>query len=307
DDGSFGDEDAWNEGPATPATRRLSREERFEPIDPNATTLVSPRGPRPRSEPPPSVIGIEEAAPLSDDGDRDRDQPVGFVAEDDEPPLSADDEPRGREETLVPVVDDIALAEQEEARRLLEAIETRQTRLRRGVAMVLGAIALVAIGLVVRAKLDPTPEPSLATAPPSGLSGRRAAPVAATDTKATDTASKPLTDEVKKDAPEAAAATEEKASEDEQAEVVPEGDYKALSTETLELLNKRKFEDAVVTARRLVELDPDNAFGYRCLGAALQDQGKVAEAREVYSQCVTRATKGEVAECGALGGSRKKR
>jgi len=70
-------------------------------------------------------------------------------------------------------------------------------------------------------------------------------------------------------------------------------------------LNAREFEKASALARRLIELKPASAFGYRCLGSALQDLGRDAEAREVYSECATNATKGEVYECSALGGRKK--
>jgi len=79
-------------------------------------------------------------------------------------------------------------------------------------------------------------------------------------------------------------------------------DIKVVTAKTLDLLNEKDYEQAEKWARRLIELNPESAFGYRCLGSALQDQGKIVEARGVYSMCVANATKGAVQECSQLGG-----
>jgi tetratricopeptide (TPR) repeat protein len=92
----------------------------------------------------------------------------------------------------------------------------------------------------------------------------------------------------------------------EAAPAVDDSDFEALSKETVRLLSAREFDKAMPLARRLIDLRPDSAFGYRCLGSALQDLGKMKEAREVYSECVTNAKKGEVLECSALGGVLRK-
>ncbi|MBI4701704.1 MAG: hypothetical protein HY744_11195 [Deltaproteobacteria bacterium] len=70
--------------------------------------------------------------------------------------------------------------------------------------------------------------------------------------------------------------------------------------ETVRLLSHRELDQAAASARKLIAADPADAFGYLCLGAALQDQGKVAQAREIYVACHRRTTRGNRAECGAL-------
>jgi hypothetical protein len=60
-------------------------------------------------------------------------------------------------------------------------------------------------------------------------------------------------------------------------------------------------------ATRLVELAPDDAYGYLLGGAALQELGHVADARLVYRQCAEHAKAGDagqlahLSECRALG------
>jgi hypothetical protein len=81
--------------------------------------------------------------------------------------------------------------------------------------------------------------------------------------------------------------------------------YEAVRRHTLQLLNEHKLKEAEMSARKLIELRPDDALGYRCLGSSLQDQGRVLEAKAVYSECVSRATKGDVVECSQLGGVKK--
>ncbi|MBI4702253.1 MAG: hypothetical protein HY744_14080 [Deltaproteobacteria bacterium] len=77
-----------------------------------------------------------------------------------------------------------------------------------------------------------------------------------------------------------------------------------LRTETVRLLSEGRFKLASALARDLIEADPRHAFGYLCLGSALQDLGKWKQAVDVYSDCVRHAEQGAVWECRALGGRR---
>lgn len=77
-----------------------------------------------------------------------------------------------------------------------------------------------------------------------------------------------------------------------------------LRTQALESLQARDLPAAAAVARELIVTEPEHAFGYRCLGAALQDQGRWSEALDVYSSCAKVAKRGEVGECVALGGRR---
>ena len=79
-----------------------------------------------------------------------------------------------------------------------------------------------------------------------------------------------------------------------------ESTYEELADETVRLLNEREFDQAAAKARQLVAVAPTKAYGYRCLGSALQDQGDYAGARDAYRQCVAQATEGDVYECSAL-------
>jgi len=84
----------------------------------------------------------------------------------------------------------------------------------------------------------------------------------------------------------------------------PVEDPSDLRAEAVQLLQSRKLAEAAQVARTLIAAEPDHAFGYRCLGAALQDQGKWSEALEIYGSCAKHAQRGEVGECVALGGRR---
>jgi tetratricopeptide (TPR) repeat protein len=85
-----------------------------------------------------------------------------------------------------------------------------------------------------------------------------------------------------------------------------EDDYKTARDKTVNLLTQLKYREAQAYAQQLIEMKPTDAFGYRCLGASLQDQGKMAEAKAVYSDCVQKAVTGDVAECARLGGGLRK-
>jgi len=80
------------------------------------------------------------------------------------------------------------------------------------------------------------------------------------------------------------------------------GSAKLLRSETLALLNAGKPAEAVDAARVYVTVDSENAFSHLCLGAALQDLGRMKEARAAYSVCVNQAKRGAIWECRALGG-----
>jgi Flp pilus assembly protein TadD len=80
------------------------------------------------------------------------------------------------------------------------------------------------------------------------------------------------------------------------------GSAKLLRSETLALLNAGKSAEAVDAARVYVTVDSENAFSHLCLGAALQDLGRMKEARAAYSVCVKQAKRGAIWECRALGG-----
>lgn len=308
------DDDEEEPAALTPITRRVGSDEEEGDEDPNATTLISVPSPRPGSTPPPpSRITIEEAAPSSErleaSDDEAEDDDAGFVPEREEPPLSerpaaALEEPspsspiadvkvgyRDEDASLAPVVDDLALEDEAELALFDAAAEKRRHAFRRGVGVVLAAVVLGTVALITVSAFRGGDEDAQAAAAPPAVPAEATPP--------------PAVDRAPGDGEAALAAEAPAAEPPDAAEAAAEGDYEALSTQTLELLNDREFERARELAEKLVALQPDNAFGYRCLGSALQDMGKIQEARDVYSQCVTKATKGEVTECRALGGAKR--
>ena len=147
------------------------------------------------------------------------------------------------------------------------------------------------------AAVGPATPPLQATAATTAAThAASAAPTAAGDgtVGATTASSTP-------EASESAAASLSAAPEAASGEPVSE-DYATVLEMTRKLLTERKFKEAEIWANKLIELRPKDAFGYRCLGAALQDLGRAAEAKRVYSDCVARATVGDVLECARLGG-----
>jgi hypothetical protein len=66
------------------------------------------------------------------------------------------------------------------------------------------------------------------------------------------------------------------------------------------LLAKRALADAIVAAKRAVELDPSDAESWLILGAAQIDARRGADAVETFRSCVRLATTGPVGECRAF-------
>ncbi len=250
-------------------------------VDLNATTLVSARwDPSPDSERPSTrrnggwvKVEVEEAAPC---------EPV------DELDLDGDFFSAGHD-SYPPIIEDLAPIEPPESLMLTAAETHRRAILRRTVACAVGAVALMAVGLVAKAAVSAAPvvaERHQATA--AAIIAHEAPAATARLAKA-----------------RAAAASLAAADEDPVAraeEPSSEASFDEVAAETLRLLNARQFDQAAVQARQLIASNPKSAFGYRCLGSALQDLGDYAAARAVYSDCIQQATEGDVLECSALGG-----
>jgi hypothetical protein len=246
-----------------------------------------------------ALLGSTLESVPSDEPSTRRLRPAVMVEEADELDELDDDRlMRESQATLAPVVEELADGHDRELPppSLTPAQRARRSRLRRGVGIAVGAVALLAIGLATKAIVSKpsaqsaaeqaTPAVALAEAP------------AAEDQAATEAAEEPTPSDAFATTPAVDSSLDEPTLE---------SDYAKVRKQTLELLNRAKFEQAALWARRLIELEPTEAFGYRCLGSALQDMGRAKEAREVYSQCVQNATKGEIYECSALGGRVKKR
>jgi hypothetical protein len=264
--------------------------------DPNATTLVSSSDAATSSQPPPSPVNVVDAA--TDEGaveesDEDDEREANLIAmpsidDSDFAPMR-----RPLESSLAPVVDD---ADDAGPSFLTLEEERRRRALRRGVgAAVIGA-GLITLVLVARATLgghepaESAPVRAAAAQPageePAGEQAPAAEPQKPAAAPTADIAAVPAADS---------------------STTVPSGDYDTLSDQTVKLLSNRKFEEAIPLAQKLIELRPKDSLGYRCLGSAYQDLGRYHDAQQVYTQCATHATQGEVRECTALGGRKLKK
>jgi CheY-like chemotaxis protein len=94
--------------------------------------------------------------------------------------------------------------------------------------------------------------------------------------------------------------------EDTDAEVAPEPVMedvpKSVITDAQRALERGKVEEAIGLAKRYTAANPTDAFGWLVLGAAYDQAGRRAEAREIYKTCAQRAKGAYAGECAALGG-----
>lgn len=91
------------------------------------------------------------------------------------------------------------------------------------------------------------------------------------------------------------------------AQPVTDTEFEAMRMEFVRLHSSRKLVAAEEVARKMIAARADDALGYRCLGAALQDRGRGTEAKEAYRDCVEQAQRGDVGECVKLGGAARRR
>jgi DNA-binding response OmpR family regulator len=86
------------------------------------------------------------------------------------------------------------------------------------------------------------------------------------------------------------------------ADVLGEEVSKSLVNKAQRALERGKVEDAIEMATKYTGAYPGDAFGWLVLGAAYEQAGKRAEARDVYRLCSQKAKGAYVGECTALGG-----
>ena len=72
---------------------------------------------------------------------------------------------------------------------------------------------------------------------------------------------------------------------------------KALSQQALRALEGGKYAACIELAQQAVAADPADANNYLYWGTALMSLGKRAEAKEAFSACVDKATRGPKHEC----------
>ena len=65
-------------------------------------------------------------------------------------------------------------------------------------------------------------------------------------------------------------------------------------------LDRGKSKDAIASGERSVALDPADGEAWLILGAAYQEQGKMADARRCYQACLKEGKRGPKGECAAM-------
>jgi Flp pilus assembly protein TadD len=56
--------------------------------------------------------------------------------------------------------------------------------------------------------------------------------------------------------------------------------------EATELLNEERYREAMVELRRVLQVDPKNAYAYHFLGVAFFEAGELEAARDAYTACL---------------------
>jgi len=209
-------------------------------------------------------------------------------------------------ESFPPVVAEVGACESKAKTKSVAASPEQRARrhsLRRFVGVAMGVATLLVVGVSIKAAVS---SPNTDSAPQAAigvqLSGtgplQQAAKFAVEPTSTPSQGRNPFMDEPTSAASEPTLVGANDGAESEQSS----GPVAELRSKTVQLLSQYKLSEAIISARSLIAAEPDNAFGYLCLGAGYQDQGKVAQARAAYSECVRHATRGNIGECAALGG-----
>ncbi len=197
--------------------------------------------------------------------------------------------------------------EEERPRTDAEALR-RKALAARVVAVLLGALSVIAVyGLwkVDWGSSGPSPErnspPTLKASPPLPASGG-AAPVVPTATM--DAEHDALADRADQaeETTDGAVASDAARTADADADLLGEEVPKALVNKAQRALERGKVQDAIEMASKYTGAYPTDAFGWLVLGAAYEQAGKRAEARDAYRQCAQKAKGAYVGECTALGG-----
>lgn len=191
----------------------------------------------------------------------------------------------------------------------------RRARMRRVVGGLVAFVGVIALAVVGKAVVGSSKSSSTAAQPAQTAPAAPAAPKPEAKAEAKPAEAKPApapapTAEPAKPAETAAPEASAEAKADPPAEAKPaEGTpdperSAALQKETVTLLNRGKFKDAIEKAREAIAADPSQALPYLYLGSALQDSGKWKQGIDAYSDCVRNATKGPVHECRQMGGKK---
>jgi hypothetical protein len=233
---------------------------------------------------------------------------------------------RGEESTFPPSSVDMPESEPDESshRRSRPEVIERRARMRRLVSWIVGAAAVLAAGVGLKAAVTPAhrhatndltmsvPHHVVASiamsadepAAPVPAAEGPAAPSAlsATAETASATADPTPTTELAKttvpanDNPTVAAPAPSAAPAAEAASAAP------TKADVRRLIERGRMRDGIAAARASINADPSDAETYLLLGAALQELGQWKESTDVFGRCVAKATKGPKSECQALRG-----
>ncbi|MFO0644024.1 MAG: tetratricopeptide repeat protein [Polyangiaceae bacterium] len=235
------------------------------------------------------------------------------------PPVTEDigDEPFFARDSVPVPADELEDDDDAKERALRETPEVR-ARVARARRLVSGLVAAAAILLVggVGAKLlegkgnAAVPSTQAAASPVAVTEPKPAAPQveaakpveAPKPAEAPVAAAKPVEPEAQKPAAEAPKPAAEPA-----APAAPAASSDAPTKTALEekkeaqrLLDRGKSKDAIAAGERSVALDPADGEAWLLLGAAYQEQGKMADARRCYQACIKEGKRGPKGECAAM-------
>ncbi len=204
-------------------------------------------------------------------------------------------------------------------RRASPEVLVRRTRLRKVTQRVVAAFALIALAGLGKAAFTHAPSAELPLSSvvhaaaaieqerlaPQALAAQ---PPAAVRAAAAIPPPEPAkVEEPKAEAPVAEKPTEQlaaKPSEDvkptDEAKPAPSGDAKADKKAAQRAIDRGDNKGAVEAGERALEVDPTDAETWLIVGAAYQQMGQGAKARQAFSSCMSKSTHGPRGECAAF-------
>jgi tetratricopeptide (TPR) repeat protein len=238
------------------------------------------------------------------------------------PPVTEDigDEPFFARDSVPVPADELEDDDEAKERALRETPEVR-ARVARARRIVSGLVAAAAVLLVggVGAKLlegkgnAAVPSTHAAAAPVAVTEAKPAEPAQVEAPKPVEAAKpveapKPVAEAPKPaEAPAAEPVKAEPAKAEPTAAAAPAASSDAPTKTALEekkeaqrLLDRGKSKDAIAAGERSVALDPADGEAWLLLGAAYQEQGKMADARRCYQACIKEGKRGPKGECAAM-------
>lgn len=236
------------------------------------------------------------------------------------PPVTEDiaDEPFFARDSVPVPADELEDDDDAKERALRETPEVRArvARARRIVSGLVAAAAVLLLGgagaKVLEGRGNAAVPATHAAAAPVAVTESKPAEPAKLEAPKTVEAPKPVAEAPKPVDPEPAKAEPAKAepakAEPPAAPVAPAAASSDAPTKTAleekkdaqRLLDRGKSKDAIAAGERSVALDPADGEAWLLLGAAYQEQGKMADARRCYQACIKEGKRGPKGECAAM-------